>query len=110
MDMKNKDKYENYDDDVFYEELKRQIVELIDNSEEVKQPSKFVSSVSKNCCKDIISGNYSRIVHRNYYDWSVCERSIGQGVSKYYQAAKYLNGTGVFIPHAVKFESQESKI
>lgn len=79
MEMKSEEKYE---DDSFYLELEKQMVELIDdNSEEEVKPTKK---------------NHNG--RRNYYNWSIwCN---GPHLLYNYPLTTF-SGTGVFIPQVI---------
>lgn len=88
--------YENDGDDVFYAELERRILVLINTADE--------SDHSKNSRMMRRTNNYSSRRDQSYFDWTEAENppgSVPSTILNLWRSAN-VNGTGVFIPHVVK--------
>ena len=87
--------YENDGDDMFYAELERRILVLINTADES-------GDHANNSTRRINS--YSSRRDQRYFDWTETENppsSVPSTISNLWRSAN-VNGTGVFIPHMVK--------
>lgn len=101
MDIDDQTNYENDGDDIFYAELERRILMLINTADE-SDHSKNTRMMRRTNTNNYSSSRRGR--DQSYFDWTETENppsSVPTTILNLWRSSN-ANGTGVFIPHMVK--------